>query len=68
MKSFRKSSVQLAKLNKLSLFQAPRSGARYSTEGKIKPMAVLARPTPQTVKLVYTKPKRLLLTRNVYIP
>ena len=53
MESFRKSSVQLAKLNELSVFQVPRSGARYSTEEKTKPMATLARLTPQTVKLVY---------------
>ena len=53
MESFRKSSVQLAKLNELSVFQVPRSGARYSTEEKTKPMATLARLAPQTVKLVY---------------
>ena len=30
--SLRKSSVQISKLSKLSIFQVPRSGARYSTE------------------------------------
>ena len=53
MENFRKSSVQLANLSELSIFHVPKSGARYSTEEKAKPMATLARLTSQTVKFVY---------------
>ena len=53
MENFIKSSVQLANLSELYIFHVPKSGARYSTEEKAKPMATLARLTSQTVKFVY---------------
>ena len=53
MENSRKSSVQLANLSELSIFHVPKSGARYSTEEKAKPMATLDRLTSQTVKFVY---------------